>query len=147
MFSVSSDVPACEAAPHRRFPGDLVGGLLPHLIGHMGVDIQGRGTGHMADDDGQGLDVHAVLQGVGGKGVAQIVKPQMLTPRPFQHRGQFFPHRRRVQGRIRFLRRGEHPVGGAAFMVTLQNIQDIIMVPCRREKLGCPYNRAGLDGI
>ena len=31
-----------------------------------------------------------MLQGVGSKGVAQIVKPQMLTPRPFQHRGQFF---------------------------------------------------------
>ena len=33
----------------------------------MGVDIQGRGTGHMADDGGQGLDVHPMLQGVGSK--------------------------------------------------------------------------------
>ena len=70
----------------------------------MGVDIQGGSTGHMADNGRQGLDVHAMLQRVGGKGVAQIVKPQMLTPRPFQHSGQLFPHRRRVQGRIRFLR-------------------------------------------
>ena len=90
----------------------------------MGVDIQGRGTGHMADDGGQSLDVHAVLQGVGGKGMTQVVKPQMLTPSPFQHSGQLFPYRRRVQGRIRFLRRREHPAGGAAFPVPRQNIQD-----------------------
>lgn len=40
-----------------------------HLVGDMGVDVQGSGAGHMADDGGEGLDIHAVLQGGGGEGM------------------------------------------------------------------------------
>ena len=49
---------------------DLSGGSPLHLARHMGVDIQGSAAGHMADDGRKGLDVHTVLQGSGGKGVA-----------------------------------------------------------------------------
>ena len=40
----------------RIYPGnapvDAVGGLLAHFIADMGVDVQCRGAGHMADDGG-----------------------------------------------------------------------------------------------
>ena len=49
---------------------DLGCGSPLHLIGHMGIDIQRGAAGHMADDGRKGLDVHTVLQGSGGKGVA-----------------------------------------------------------------------------
>lgn len=38
----------------------------------------------MTQDGGQGLDVHAVLQGVGGKGVPQVMEPHLLTVGVFQ---------------------------------------------------------------
>lgn len=47
---------------------DLCRRRLPHSVGDMGVDIQCRGAGDVPDDGGQGLDVHPVLQGVGGGG-------------------------------------------------------------------------------
>ena len=61
--------------PLRRFsPGDgpvnFVRRLLPHFVGDMGVHVQRGGTGHVADDCGQGFHVHPVLQSAGGKGVA-----------------------------------------------------------------------------
>ena len=44
----------------------------------------------MADDGGEGLDVHAVFQRCGGKSVPQIVKPDVLAVGPFQYGGQPF---------------------------------------------------------
>ena len=92
-----------------------------HLVGDMGVDVQGGGTGHMADDGGEGLDIHAVLQGGGGEGVAQVMEADVLTIGPFQNRGQSFPHCRWVHGRILFDWGGEHPPGVAGLVVGLQD--------------------------
>ena len=46
----------------------------------MGVGVQRGGTGHMAQDGREGLNVHPVGQGVGGEGVPQIVEPNSFTP-------------------------------------------------------------------
>ena len=42
----------------------------------------------MANDGGEGLDVHAVFQRCGCEGVPQIVKPDVLAVGPFQYDGQ-----------------------------------------------------------
>ena len=67
-------------------PVDLIRRALPHGVGDVGVGVQRGGAGHMADDGGQRLDVHSVLQGGGGEGVPQVVEPQTLALRPLQHR-------------------------------------------------------------
>lgn len=41
----------------------------PHLVRDMGVDVQCCCGGNMTNDGGESLDVHAVLQRCGGKGV------------------------------------------------------------------------------
>ena len=51
-------------------PVDLGRGLGLHIPGDVGVDVQGGGRRHMAQHGGEGLHIHAALQGQGGKGVA-----------------------------------------------------------------------------
>ena len=45
----------------------------------MGVGVQCGGTGHMAQDGREGLNVHPVGQGVGGEGVPQILLLTIIT--------------------------------------------------------------------
>ena len=52
---------------------------LSHLVGDMGVGVQCGGTGHMAQDVREGLNVHPVGQGVGGEGVPQILLLTIIT--------------------------------------------------------------------
>ena len=56
--------------------------FLPHLISDMGVSVQGGRTEYMAKDGGQGFNVHPVGQSIGC--MAQIMKPDIRQPRPFQ---------------------------------------------------------------
>ena len=58
---------------------DLYRCPLPHLVGDMGVGVQCGGTGHMAQDGREGLNVHPVGQGVGGEGVPQILLLTIIT--------------------------------------------------------------------
>ncbi len=44
-----------------------------HLIRDVGVDVQRGGGGHMAQDGGESLDVHAVFQSVGSESVPKLV--------------------------------------------------------------------------
>lgn len=57
---------------------DLRRSIPLHVRGHMGVGIQSEPCAEVAQDAGQGLDVHAVLDGEGGEGVPQIVEPDLL---------------------------------------------------------------------
>lgn len=75
----------------RRSPVDAGGGILPHGVGDMGIDVQCGGGRHMADDGGQRLDVHAMFQRVGGEGMPQVVKADVLAVRPIQNLGQLLP--------------------------------------------------------
>ena len=51
-------------------PVDLGRRLALHIPGDVGVDVQGGGRRYMAQHGGEGLHIHAALQGQGGKGVA-----------------------------------------------------------------------------
>ena len=52
-------IPTCELA----LPIPYLHCCRPaHLVGDMGVDIQRSATGHVPDDDGECLDIHAVFQ-------------------------------------------------------------------------------------
>ena len=70
----------------------------------------------MADDGGESLDIHAVLQGGSGEGMAQVMEADVLTIGPFQNRGQSLPHCRWVHGRILFDWGWEHPPRVAGLM-------------------------------
>ena len=51
----------------------------------MGIGVQGEACGEVAQHAGYRLDVHAVLQGDGGEGVAEIVEPDLWDPGSGQH--------------------------------------------------------------
>ena len=61
---------------------DLYRRLLLHSIGHMGVDVQGCCRGNMADDGGERLYIHSMLQRHGCEGVPQVVEANLFTLRP-----------------------------------------------------------------
>ena len=102
-------------------PVDGISGLLLHIVRDMGVDVQCSGRGDVADDSGQGLDVHAVFQGEGGEGVAQIVEPQVLTACQLQNGVELFPHMASVNGLLRLDAGGEHPLREHVFLVLCQH--------------------------
>ena len=54
----------------------------------------------MADNGGEGLDVHAVLQRCCGESVPQIVKPDVLAVGPFQYGGQPLADSSGISGRV-----------------------------------------------
>ena len=53
--------------------------------GDVGVSVQREARGVVAQHGGHRFHVHAVLQGHGREGVAEIVKADAGQPRPFQH--------------------------------------------------------------
>ena len=53
--------------------------------GHMGVGVQRKARRVVAQHTADGFHVHAVLQGHGREGVAEVVKADAGQPRPFQH--------------------------------------------------------------
>ena len=77
---------------------DEIGGVLAHGVGDVAVDVDGGGGADVADDGGQGLDVHAVLQGGGGKGVTEVVEPNILASGPLQGLFHFAVDALRVHG-------------------------------------------------
>ena len=62
----------------------------------------------MADDGGECLNIHPVLQRHGGKGMPQIMKSDGLAPCPLQNALEPFAHIARVNGLIRLDPRREH---------------------------------------
>ena len=51
----------------------------------MGVGVQREARRVVTQHTADGLDVHAVLQGHGREGVAEVVKADAGQPSPFQH--------------------------------------------------------------
>ena len=45
----------------------------------MSVDVQRGAAGHMADDGGERLYIHPVLQGGSGEGMPKIMEANMLA--------------------------------------------------------------------
>ena len=55
------------------------------LGGDVGVGVQGEAGAIVAQHAADCLDVHAVLEGKRGEGMAEIMKPHLGQPRPLQH--------------------------------------------------------------
>ena len=53
--------------------------------GHMGIGVQGEPSAEVSQHPGYRFHVYPVLEGQGGKGVAQIVESDPRESRPFQH--------------------------------------------------------------
>ena len=53
--------------------------------GHMSVSIQGEACGEVAENAADGLDVDAVLEGEGCKGVAEVVESDLWDACPCQN--------------------------------------------------------------
>ena len=51
----------------------------------MGVGVQGEACGEVTKHTGHRLDVHAILQSYGRKGMAQVVKSNLRDAGPCQH--------------------------------------------------------------
>ena len=82
----------------------------------MGVGIQGEACGEVAQHSGHRLDIHAVLEGDGSKGVAEVVESDLRNASPFQHSLQHIIHAVRGDGAT--VRRGKHiGVIGLSFLL------------------------------
>ena len=77
---------------------DEIGGVLAHGVGDVAVDVDGGGGADVADDGGQSLDVHAVLQRRGREGMAEVVEPNILAPGPVKGLFHFAVDALRVDG-------------------------------------------------
>ena len=51
----------------------------------VGVGVQGEAGGEVTQHSGHCLDVHAILQCDGCKGMSQVVKPDLWDTSPCQH--------------------------------------------------------------
>ena len=83
----------------------------------MSVDVQRGAAGHMADDRGKGLHIHAVLQGGSGEGMPQIVEPNPGQSGSFQYPVEHVQDA--VWGDWAAGRRGKYPVAAADFFLLL----------------------------
>lgn len=64
---------------HLHEISDLLRRLLLHPVRNVGVGVQRKSRGEMAQHLGQGFDVHAILQCQRGEGVPQICLCQAQT--------------------------------------------------------------------
>ena len=58
---------------------NVQGSLSTHLVGDVGIGIQRGLCGDVANDGGQGFDIHPVLQEHGGEGVPEVRKLFITT--------------------------------------------------------------------
>lgn len=77
---------------------DEIGGVLAHGVGDVAVDVDGGGGADVADDGGERLNVHAVLQGGSGEGMTKIVKTYIFTVGPVKGLFHFAVDTLRVDG-------------------------------------------------
>ena len=64
----------------------------------VGVGVQGKPCGEVAQHSRYGFHVHPVLQGQGGEGVTQVVEPYLGQPCPFQYPMEHMQHAVRGDG-------------------------------------------------
>ena len=51
----------------------------------MGIGVEGEPRGEVTQHAADGLDIHAVLESDGRKGVAEVVESDFRDTSPFQH--------------------------------------------------------------
>ena len=103
-------------------PVDFACCRLSHLIGDVGVDVQCGAAGHVPDHRGEGLDVHSVFQGHGGKQVPEIVKSDAGQVGVFQQYLQSAVGGAGIDGQLWLQRIGEYPIGECRFFPLSQTL-------------------------
>ena len=58
---------------------------MPPGAGHVGVGVQSEPGGEVPQHAGHRLDVHPILEGQGGEGVAEVMEPHFGQSRPLQY--------------------------------------------------------------
>lgn len=72
----------------------------------MGIGIESKSCGEMAQHAGHRFNVHSVLEGDGGEGVAEVVESDLRDTCPLQHPLQHVVDTVRGDGSA--IGRGEH---------------------------------------
>ena len=58
----------------------------------VGIGVQGKPCGEVAQHPGHGFHIHPVLQHQGSEGVSQVVEPHLGQSCPFQHSMEHMQH-------------------------------------------------------
>ena len=66
--------------------------------GDVGIGVQGKPCGEVAQHPGHRFHIHPVLQHQGGEGVSQVVEPHLGQSCPFQHPVEHMQHTVRRDG-------------------------------------------------
>lgn len=82
---------------------------LLHLVGYVGICVQGSSAGYITQNCRQGLDVHSVGLGVGCKSMARTMKSHPFTSRIIQNSVQTLMGRGWTHGQVFFLWGWKHP--------------------------------------
>ena len=80
----------------------------------VGIGVQGKPCGEVAQHPGHRFHIHPVLQGQGSEGVSQVVEPHLGQSCPFQHPVEHMQHTIRRDGPT--AGRGKHPGAIAHFL-------------------------------
>ena len=73
----------------------------------VGIGVQGKPCGEVAQHPGHGFHIHPVLQHQGSEGVSQVVEPHLGQSCPFQHPMEHMQHA--VRGDWPAIGGREHP--------------------------------------
>ena len=81
----------------------------------MGIGVQGESCGEVTEHSTDGLDVHSVLEGDGGEGVAKVMESDLRDASSLQNPLQHIVHTVRGDGTA--VRGGKHiDIIGLAFL-------------------------------
>ena len=101
---------------------NVQGSLSTHLVGDVGIGIQRGLCGDVANDGGQGFDIHPVLQEHGGEGVPEVVEAYLAASCPFQNHLQPLADIAGINGLLRFGAGGKHQVREHTLFVLCQQL-------------------------
>ena len=85
-----------------------------HIRSHMGIGVQRKRCVGVAQDARQGLGIHAAGEGMGGKGMPQIVETDAGQTCPFQQGFHVVIGGAGGHGKFRFNGVREYPLGRGA---------------------------------
>ena len=91
---------------HTQYISHGLSGFFLCRGGDMGVGVQSEACGEVTQHAADGLNIHAVLEGNGSEGVAEIVESDLRDASPLQHSLQHIVHT--VRGNGATVGRGEH---------------------------------------
>ena len=105
---------------------DLLRRFLLHFARDVAVGVECDCDRGMADDHRHRFDVHAVLEGVGGEGMSEIMEAHACDARVLHHVDDLFAERFRIARFRAVPRRGEDPRRVGLFFQLPHNLQNSI---------------------